>query len=187
MKDSYYSREELTEIGLKIPITMGDNIKISRKCSIYTADVVIRGENVRIDDFCFLSGHIEIGNYVHIAPYCLLNGKNGGIFLDDFVNIGSRVSIYSNSDNFSGDMMTGPLIPEEYKNVISGSVKIGRHCIIGANSFIMPGVSVKEGNAFGAYSFIKSDADPWGIYVGIPAERIKERSKKLLLLEANIP
>lgn len=32
------------------------------------------GSNVRIDDFCILSGRLEFGSYVHIAAYSALYG-----------------------------------------------------------------------------------------------------------------
>ncbi len=65
-------------------------------------------DNVRIDDFCILSGHIEIGSYIHIAAYSALYGGQAGIFMDDFLNISSRVFVYSVSDDYSGETMTNP-------------------------------------------------------------------------------
>ena len=32
----------------------------------------------------------------------------------------------------------------------------------------------------GSMSLVNRSAEPWGIYVGIPARRVKERSRKLL-------
>ncbi len=183
--DSYYSPDELISLGIKI-VGDCDSVKISRKCSIYTKDITIRGDHVRIDDFCFLSGHLEIGSYVHIAAFSLLNGRLGGIIICDYVNISSRVSIYSNSDDYSGEFMTGPLVPDECKAVVTGVVNIGRHSIIGADSVILPGVIIGEGNAYGAFSLINKNADPWGINVGIPARRIKDRSRNLLKYESII-
>lgn len=64
MKSNFYTEQELSELGLK---SFGKNVLISRKCSIYGADNVTIGSHVRIDDFCVLSGHITIGNYIHIS------------------------------------------------------------------------------------------------------------------------
>jgi acetyltransferase-like isoleucine patch superfamily enzyme len=33
-------------------------------------------------------------------------------------------------------------------------------------------------------SMVTKSTDPWGMYVGIPAKRVKERRKELLELEA---
>ena len=62
--DSFYSPEELKALGLK---EYGEDVRISRKCSIYGAGKISLGSHVRIDDFCLLSGKISLGSYVHIA------------------------------------------------------------------------------------------------------------------------
>jgi len=64
---SYYSKIELSQIGFK---SLGDNVLISKKTSFYGISRICIGNNVRIDDFCVLSagiGGIFIGNYVHIG------------------------------------------------------------------------------------------------------------------------
>ena len=91
---------------------MGGGTFISRKASIYGAENMIIGSHVRIDDFCILSGQIELGDYIHIAAYSALYGGEKGIFIGDFANLSSRVSVYSVSDDYSGETMTNPMIPE---------------------------------------------------------------------------
>ena len=66
---SYYSKDELKKIGFK---SIGKNVKISTKTSIYEPEKMEIGDNSRIDDFCLLSGKISIGKFVHIVPYCNL-------------------------------------------------------------------------------------------------------------------
>lgn len=178
--NSFYSNEEIKELGLK---SYGTNVKISRKVSIYDAKNIVIGNNVRIDDFCILSGCIEIGDYVHIAAYTALYGGQEGIIISDFVNISSRICIYSVSDDYSGETMTSPLIPERYKNLKSLPVHIERHVIIGSTSVVLPGVTLREGSSFGSFSLINQDSEEWSINVGIPARKVKERKKDLLKLE----
>lgn len=79
--------------------------------------------------------------------------------------------------------MTSPVIPDEYKNVKVGRVYIGRHVIIGATSIVMPGVELREGSAFGAFSFINKSSEEWSINAGIPCKRISDRKRKILELE----
>lgn len=177
----FYSREELLRIGFK---SVGNNVNVSRKASIYGENRMDIGDNVRIDDFCILSGKIAIGNNVHIAAYSALYGGTDGIYISDFANISSRVSIYSVSDDYSGETMTNPTIPDEYKNVSSAPVYIGKHVIIGSTSVVLPGVTLKEGSAFGSFSFIKNDSEAWSMNVGIPCKMVGERRKDLLELEA---
>ena len=146
----------------------------------YNAENIEIGDNVRIDDFCLLSGKIILGNNIHIAAFSALYGGSEGIYIADFSNISSRVSIYSKSDDYSGESMTNPTIPEKYKKVISAPVYIHKHVIIGSTCVILPGVIIGEGCAVGSLSFINASLSPWGVYAGIPCEFIKERSKALL-------
>lgn len=178
--DSFYSQKELQGMGFR---SLGDNVLISRKASIYGIERISVGSNVRIDDFCILSGKIELGDYIHIAAYSALYGGEEGIFIDDFVNLSSRISVYSVSDDYSGETMTNPMISEQYKNVENNPVKIEKHVIVGATSVILPGAVLREGSAFGSFSFITQDSEPWSINAGIPARKIKNRKRNLLELE----
>ena len=178
--NSFYDEKEFKGIGFK---KIGHNVKISRKCSIYGSQNIIIGNNVRIDDFCILSGKIRLGNNIHVAAYSALYGGTDGIVIEDFANLSSRVTVYSVSDDYSGETMTNPTIPDKYKNVSSAPVFIGRHSIIGSNAIVLPGVTVSEGSSFGSFSFINHDSEPWSINVGIPFRKIKDRSKNLLQLE----
>ena len=45
-----YTRDELQELGFS---NVGENVKISKKASIYGASRISIGDNVRIDDFLF--------------------------------------------------------------------------------------------------------------------------------------
>lgn len=173
----YFSEKELNDLDVKF----GKNVLISKKTSIYCRELEI-GNNVRIDDFCVLTGQIKIGSYVHIASFCQLSGSSG-IVIEDFAGVASRSLLFSQSDDFSGSYMTGPLINSKYTNVAKGTIFIGKHAVIGAGSIIMPKVKISEGTAVGSMSLVKEDTEPWTIYVGVPAKSIKERKQKILELE----
>ena len=178
--NSFYNIEELNEIGFK---SVGRNVQISKKTSFYSPEQISIGNNVRIDDFCILSGKIILGNFIHIAAYSSLYAGNAGIFMGDFTGISSRVSIYSTSDDYSGEFLTNPTVPLKYKNIISGMVVLEKHVIVGAGSVILPNVTLKEGSSVGAMSLITKNTKEWIIYAGIPAKELKERKKELLKLE----
>nr|WP_243278060.1 hypothetical protein [Clostridium yunnanense] len=78
------------------------------------------------------------------------------------------------------------MIDDRFRNLCEKPVYIGKHVIIGTNSTILPGVTISEGCAFGACSLILEDCDEWGIYVGVPVRRYKERIKDLLNYECLI-
>lgn len=179
---NYYTRKELKKIGLN---SFGENVLLSKKASIYSPDKISLGNNVRIDDFCILSGNITIGNYVHIAPFCGFFGRFG-IEIGDYSTTSSKVMIYSNSDDYSGESLVNPMIPEEYKNLETGKVIIKEHFIIGSGSVILPGVNIETGVAVGALSLVKKDLVSWGIYSGVPVKKIKDRKKDLLELQKKL-
>lgn len=179
---SFYSKEELNNIGFK---KIGENVLISKKTSIYSPEKMEIGDNVRIDDFVMITGSIVIGNNVHIAAYAALFSGEKTIELKDYVGVSSRVTIYSQTDDYSGEVLTNPTIPDEYKNVIKQDVTLEKHSIVGSSSVILPGAHIGEGTAIGSMSLINKPLEDWSIYVGIPCKKIADRSKKLLECEKN--
>lgn len=176
---AYLSEVELQTLGFK---KLGKNVKISNKASIYDYDQIEIGDNSRIDDFCILSGNIKIGKYCHITPMCLIAGGEPGIDITDFCTLAYGVKVFSQSDDYSGESMVNSLIPKKYKKEHFSPVKLNKHVIVGAGAVIFPGVELGEGCSIGAMSLVLKSTQPWGIYVGTPAKRIKERSNKLLAL-----
>lgn len=163
---------------------IGNNVTISPRAVIYGGDNLVIGDNVRIDDFVVLScgGGLKIGSFVHIACYTALYA-GFGMEIGDFTGISAHCAFYSASDDYSGHTMNNPMVPEKFKNVTKGKLTIGRHCLIGHAVTIMPGLTIGEGVSIGAHSFVNRDCDPWGIYAGVPARRVKEKSRNLLKLE----
>jgi dTDP-4-amino-4,6-dideoxy-D-glucose acyltransferase len=182
---SFLTLSQLEQIGFR---TVGDNVLISSKASIYGAERISIGSNVRIDDFCVLSAGedgIAIGSAIHIAVFCSLIGS-ATITLGDFANLSSRVSIYSSSDDYSGRTMTNPMVPDRLKAVDSRPVSIGRHVIVGCGAVILPGVTLEDGVAVGALSLVNKDCEAFQIYAGVPAVQVGERERTLLNLEKQI-
>ena len=162
---------------------IGNNVKISNKASIYNYDQIEIGDNSRIDDFCVISGKIKIGRNVHITPQCLVAGGEKGIVFEDFTTIAYQVQVFTQSDDYSGETMTNSTIPSKYKNEDKKEVVLRKFSIVGAGSVIMPGVILAEGTSVGAMSLVLTNTEPWSIYVGNPAKRLKDRKKYLLKLE----
>lgn len=176
MKTGFYTEDELEDLGLK---SYGEGVRISRKVSIFAPEKVKIGNNVRIDDFCILSGEIKIGSNVHISAGVYLYGKYG-IEIKDYAGCSAQSVIYSETDDFSGEHMIGAVLPEEVTGVISGKVVLEKYAQLGVKSVVMPGVTVGEGAVTGAFSFVKEDLAPWTINVGVPTKTIRERSKMML-------
>ncbi len=173
---SFYTEEELQAIGFR---SIGSDVKISRKASIYSAGTISIGSHVRIDDFCIISGDITIGSYIHISAYTALYGRFG-IVLEDYVTISGRVLVYSQSDDYSGRHLTNPMVDASLTHITGAQVTFRQHAIVAAGCTILPGVTLHEGSCLGAMSLLKSDLPAWKIYAGVPAKEIGDRSKELL-------
>ncbi len=178
--NSFYSEEELKNLGLA---SYGENVLISRNAAIYGAKNMIVGNNVRIDDFCILSGKIQIGNNVHIAAGVYIFAGEEGVILNDFSGVSSRCAIYAASDDYTGNYMTNPTVPDKYRKVTGGTIYIGRHSLVGTGCTILPGIKIGDGASIGAMSLINKDIEEYTMNVGIPCKKIKERSKEMLEYE----
>ncbi|MDY4400915.1 transferase [Helicobacter bilis] len=181
--NNFYSIDELKELGITIPENP-TNIFISKKASLYNTERISIGNHVRIDDFAILAGNISIGNFVHIAAGAILSGGEVGIVIEDFCGLSYRVSVFVASDDYSGESLTNPMIPSNFKCVSTSKIILQKHCIVGAGSVILPSSKgLSEGVSVGALSLVSRPTKPFGIYFGNPAKRILERSRNILTLE----
>ena len=176
MASSFYSIEELQQLGLA---HVGVNVLISKKASIYSPNTISIGDNVRIDDFCILSGKITLGNNIHIGAFCALYGRFG-IELQDYTGLSPRTTIFSATDDFGGDFLISPMAPDEFTNVTGGLVKLEKYTQVGAGTIILPSVVLSEGCATGSMTLVTKSLEPWTIYTGIPAKALKPRKRGLL-------
>ena len=177
---AFLSKDQLENMGFK---SLGKNVLVSDKASIYNTNQIEIGDNSRIDDFCLLSGKINIGRNVHIAAFCNVAGGKKGIVFGDFSGIAYGCHVFTQSDDYSGRTLVSPTIPDKYKLETKKAIVIGKHTIVGTNSLIFPGVILAEGTSVGALSMVTKSTDEWSVYYGIPAKRIKARKRDLLELE----
>ena len=102
----------------------GKNLKVSIGVEIVNPSKVQVGVNVWLDDYSLIiagnykltgnkkeifvpndnfkldQGDVKIGNYIHIAPYCILNGFGAGIHIKDDSTLAAAVKIYSATNTY---------------------------------------------------------------------------------------
>ncbi len=182
----YYTSEDLAEAGFA---SVGENVHIARNCTIVGTENISIGDHVRIDGYCSIvaagNGYVELGSYIHIGAYCLLSA-GAGIVMEDFSGLSHGVKIYSRTDDYSGEHLTNPMVPEKYLGVREGEVRLARHALIGSGSVVLPELVVGEGSSVGALSLVNRSLAPWGVYFGAPAKKLKARSRTLLELERQL-
>lgn len=181
----YLRSADLRALGMA---SVGDDVSMHSTCVLVGLENLSLGNHVRIDAFCCIlpgEGRIAIGDHVHIAANSFLSGAEG-IEIGDFAGLSYGVRLYTRGDDYSGHALTNPTVPAKFLGIERGPVRLGRHVIIGAGSVVLPGVAIAEGTAVGALSLVRSDLAPWGIYFGAPVRRLRERSRDLLDLEAQL-
>jgi len=175
----YYQTEDLKNFGFK---SLGDNVKIAKNCIIIGLENISIGSNVQIDSGVHLiaaRGPLDLGNYIHISAGCYFSCR-GGIILKDYCGLATKVSIYSSSDDYTGEYLTNPTVPQEFTKHFTALTVLEEHVIVGTGTSILPGSNIGQGCSVGAMSLVTRDLEEWGVYFGSPVKRIKKRKKDLL-------
>lgn len=104
---------------------------------------------------------LKLGKNFDIGEFTYINA-NYGVIINDYVQIGSHCSIYSNS---TIDEKKGPIVLE-------------KNCKIGTHSTIMPNVTIGENSIIAAYSFVTKNIPKNETWSGIPAKPLKKKIKE---------
>jgi acetyltransferase-like isoleucine patch superfamily enzyme len=167
---------------------VGQDVTIWPLAKIVSPEAISIGDSVIIDDFVFIMGgkRTTIGSFVHIASFTSITG-GGELILEDFTTLSSGVRVFTGTDDFLGGSLTNSAVPYPYRVPIRSFVRVKKHVIVGAQTVILPGVTIGEGVAIGANSLVRQDCEPWTIYVGSPAKPLRRRPReKILELEAQL-
>lgn len=160
----------------------GRNVIIGRTVRIRYPELVHIGDDCIIDDFTYISTAMELDRFVHIAAGCkVIGGRSCKVRMGSFSTLAPNVILSAGSDDYGGGIAT-PFVPAEYKgNAKYGDITIGRHCIVGSGSVLLPKVTLADGASVGALSLVKRDLKLWTLYAGIPARALGPRDKKGIL------
>ncbi len=142
---------------LKSLILQSVGAKIGKRITIYPGVWVFPGKG------------LVVGDDVDLALDVLIT-TNGGVEIGNRVLVGYRVQILSQNH----------VIPEGRGRIfgsghVKSAVKIEDDVWIGANSIILPGVTIGEGSVVAAGSVVTKDVPPFCIVGGVPAKIIKNR------------
>ncbi len=167
---------------------IGEKVTIYDPVTIIRPDLVTLKSNIIISEFAYLAAGqgAYFGSHIHLATQTTISG--GGLFVaEDFVGICSGVRIITGTEDVSGGGLTIPTIPLEFRSFYRSYVVLGKHSFIGTNVVIHPGVTIGEGAVVASGSVVTKDLAPWGLYMGVPARRVKDRPReKMLELEKQL-
>lgn len=156
----------------------GKNVIIGKTVRIRYPELVEIDDDVIIDDFVYISTQVQLSRYVHISSGCkLIGGPKSRVTIGNFSTLAPNVVLAAGSDDYIGGIAS-PMVPPEFKGEYeTGDINIGRHCIVGANSTILPNVVFADGAAVGAQSLVKSNLDGWSLYGGVPSRLLRRRDE----------
>lgn len=100
-------------------------------------------------------------------------GPNVNLYNQGVIKVGERVIVSQDSTVCaSSHNYNDPIHP-----LLLLDVTIEDDVWICAEAFIGPGVKVGEGAVIGARAVLMKDAEPWSVYAGNPAVKIKDRRR----------
>jgi acetyltransferase-like isoleucine patch superfamily enzyme len=161
----------------------GENVIIGKTVRIRKPEECIIGDGTIIDDFAYISSAIEIGKNCHIASHVSISGGSGKLVIGDYSTISNHCSIHCASSDYASISLDLPSVPADLQfGGIVDNVTIGNFVTIGAHSCILPGVTIPNEFACGAFSLITNQKYQMsGLYTGIPAKLLKLRNRDRLL------
>ncbi|MDT8340568.1 MAG: acyltransferase [Longimicrobiales bacterium] len=107
--------------------------------------------------------NMEVGDDVVIHRHALLDDR-GGIALGNGVSISDYANVYSHTH----DLVDGRIVFTP-RTVIEDRVRVTYHATV------MAGTRVAHDSMVGAHSVLTRDTDPFGVYVGSPARKIRDK------------
>lgn len=158
------------------------NLENKIKGKIYDAKIInpeylSLGEHSTIDDFCFIyaseEGPVIIKDYVHVCAHAIIEGK-GGATLEDSSVLAYGATLLTSSADLQGYYGSAK-VPIENRRPLVGHIHVGNEAFIGTNATVMQGVNVGEGAVLAVGGVATKDLEPWWIYGGMPAKKIKRR------------
>jgi UDP-2-acetamido-3-amino-2,3-dideoxy-glucuronate N-acetyltransferase len=160
-KSSLEKKEWVSVNGLEVPrkmrysvmhdVKIGEGTRVYDQVNLYKCEI---GKNCKIDAFVYIEEGVKIGDNCKIRVFTFIPT---GVTIEDDVFIGPNVT-------FTNDKY--PKIKGEWK-LLPTLVKRGAS--IGANSVILPGITIGEKALVGAGSVVTTDVPDNSVVAGNPA------------------
>lgn len=125
---------------------------------------LMRRMGCKVGKGCFIGDHVKIDS-----------GHADMITLEDSVSIAGGTRLLCHQRDFS-DYCVG----DDYMRLgyVIKPIVLKKGCLIGMESFVMPGITVGEGAVVGAGSMVTKDVPAWTVAIGRPAKVVKEISHR---------
>lgn len=167
-------RIKLLRLNKNISIQNGNRIYSQAKfITNYNGQIIIGNNNEFLFGICLVTygGSIKIGNNCSINPYTVIYGHGKGTTIGDNVLIAGHCMIISSNHNFGNKD-----VPINQQGETSRGIIIEDDVWLGAGVKILDGVTIGKGSIVAAGSVVNKNIEPYSIYAGVPAKKIKTRN-----------
>jgi len=189
--DVHIERPEVMEVGDNVRFMrgfymmdapgecrIGNDVTFYPNCFVQgKADRLIIANNVDFFPGQYLSlggkgSFIEIGHHTHFAPSCILYGW-GGLKIGPCCNIAGHTvfATIGHDPVIRADKAMCEVSP------VAGPITLVEDVWTGANVVITANVTVAKGCIIGAGAVLTKSTEPYGLYVGVPARRLRDRRR----------
>jgi len=122
------------------------------------------GEGSSIYDSSLVIGEVRVGSHTWIGPFTVLDGS-GGLVIGSYCSIATGVQIYSHETIFWA-LSRGKMGPTRAETMI------GDCCYVGPNTIVSMGVKIGNHCLIGANSLVNKDFDDYSIVKGSPCRMV---------------
>lgn len=120
----------------------------------------------------------KVGKNVFIGDYVRIDLQHANmITIDDYAHITSGCRLLCHQRDLTNYRVGDNAAELGYKK---GEIHIGKGCMIGMETMIMPGVTIGDGAIVGARSLVTKDIPAWTIATGNPARVVKNIEERTL-------
>lgn len=136
------------------------------------------GSNTRVWQYSVVIAGAKIGSNCNICAHTLVEGDvvignnvtvKSGVYLWDGTRIEDDVFIGPNATFTNDPMPRSKVYPETFKGIL-----VQKGASIGANSTILPGITIGPNAMVGAGSVVTKDVPAGAVVVGNPAKIIRQ-------------
>ncbi len=162
-----------------MPNHISNNATISKLADIEESSkgsLLVIGDGCHIDSFVkikFTGGtsDIEIGENCYINSGTVIYSGNG-VKMGNYVLIGPNCSIVPTNHNFKSKDI---VIRKQGFQPSKGGIIIEDDVWLGANVTVLDGAIIRRGSVVGANSLVSGELEPYSVFAGSPAKKIKSR------------
>ena len=174
MKNIFFDINDLAHVGTGVII--GKTVRIRNPKNVFI------GDNCIIDDFTYISSHLNLGNYSHIASNVNISGSSGKLTTGEYCGIGAFNAIHCATSDFFKATLDMPSVPDDSRfGGYEEEIIFGNNIQLGSHTTIMPGVKLPDGVATAAQTVLrKKKYEAWTLYSGFNAKKTIKRDNSAI-------